>query len=256
MISRYRHGSMTWVDLESPSRAELLHISEEFALPKPVEEELFSPSAQSKVEAYDAFIYIILHFPQEVNFVIGRHFILTARYEANTTLNEFAGFFESTELFDQHQRVSDGGALFAKMMQQFCETSLKELGTITDRVSEVEKNIFNDKERVVIKIIPHTNRKLLIFKQRLLSQIDVLHSYEIASKQLFGEPSKYHTGLIMSAYTIINNTLEGHQELLQNLRHTNDSLLSIKTHKQLRTLTILAIIIGIMILIGLFKFII
>ena len=83
MISRYTYHGLTWVDLESPTREEILHISEEFLLPQLVGEEMFSSTLQSKVDLYDKFIYLILHFPvidknsnqrneQEIDFIISK----------------------------------------------------------------------------------------------------------------------------------------------------------------------------------------
>ncbi len=253
MISRYTYHGLAWIDLESPNREEILHISEEFSLSKLVEEEMFSGTLRSKVDLYDKFIYLILHFPvfnknsnlrsdQELDFIIGKHFIITVRYEVVEPIQAFAALFENVEKLDQHQKIADAGVMFMEMMKHLYKASAKELDDITSRIPEIEHNIFNNKEEAMVKIISQTNRKLLDFKQAIRFHKDILHSYEIVSKRFFGEDYTYYAGLITSEFNKVNNVLEGHHDLLKELQRTNDSLLSAKSNEILRTFTILAFI--------------
>lgn len=254
MISRYTYHGLTWVDLESPTREELLHISEEFGLSKLVEEEMFSNTLLSKVDLYDNFIYLILHFPvfnkknrqrsdQELDFIIGKNYIVTVRYEAIEPISEFAALFENVEMLDQHKKISDSGIMFMEMMKQLYKTSLKELQEIAGRIPEIENNIFNDKEEAMVKIISHTNRRLLDFKQAIRFHGDILRSYEAASKHFFGESYGYYATLIVSEFNKVNNMLEGHHDLLKELQRTNDSLLASKSNNILKSFTIMSFVI-------------
>jgi magnesium transporter len=253
MISRYTHHGLTWIDLESPSREEILHLSEEFGLSKLVEEEMFSSTLRSKVDLYDNFIYLILHFPvfnkknklrndQELDFIIGKNFLITVRYELIDPISQFASLFENAELLDEHKKISDAGIMFMEMMKQLYKTSLKELEEITNRIPEIENNIFNDKEETMVKIISNTNRKLLDFKQAIRFHEDILRSYESASQRFFGERYSYFATSITSEFNKVNNMLEGHYDMLKELQRTNDSLLSAKSNEILRTFTILTFV--------------
>ncbi|MEO5646236.1 MAG: CorA family divalent cation transporter [Candidatus Paceibacterota bacterium] len=253
MISRYAYHGLTWVDLESPSREEILHISEEFGLSKLVEEEMFSSTLRSKVDLYDEFIYLILHFPvfnkknklrndQELDFIIGKNFIVTVRYELIDPITEFAALFENVEKLDQNKRISDAGIMFMEMMKQLYKASAIELEEITSRIPEIEHQIFNDKEEKMVRIISQTNRKLLDFKQAIRFHKDILHSYETASKRFFGDSYVYYAELITSEFNKVNSVLEGHHDLLKELQLTNDSLLSAKSNEILRTFTILTFV--------------
>jgi magnesium transporter len=253
MISRYTYHGLTWVDLESPNREELLHISEEFGLSKLVEEEIFSTSLRSKVDLYDNFIYLILHFPvynkknelrndQELDFIIGKNFIVTVRYEAIDPIREFASLFENAEQLDQHKKISDTGIMFMEMMKKLYKTSSQELEQITNRIPVIENKIFTDNEEAMVKIISQTNRKMLDFKQAIRFHGDILRSYEAASKRFFGEEYGYYAATITSEFNKVNNVLEGHHDLLKELQRTNDSLLSAKSNEILRTFTILTFV--------------
>jgi len=251
MISRYNHQGLTWIDLESPSREEIVHISEEFNIPTIVGDEMFTNSLRSKVDLYDNFIYLILHFPDinnngvieddlEIDFIIGKNFLITVRYETVIPMKEFAGLFETEGL---HSSVKNhGGILFASMMKQIYKQCLAELDTTTDTIRDIEHRIFEGQEEKMVKILSHTRRKLLDFKQATRFHTDILESYEEASLHFFGEQYNFYSTSITSEYNKVNAMLQGQREVLNELQETNDSLLSTKSNEIMKTFTILTFV--------------
>ena len=92
MQSRHEHKGLVWVDLESPSREEVQSIADEFHVEPVVAEELLLSSTKPHAQFYSNYVYLVLHFPalrhahkhreQEIDFVIGKDFLLTTHYEA------------------------------------------------------------------------------------------------------------------------------------------------------------------------------
>lgn len=253
MISRYTYQGLTWVDLESPTREEILHISEEFNLPQLVGQEMFSSTLHSKVDLYDHFIYLILHFPvankrnheqteQEIDFVIGKDFFLTVRYELIDSVHEFSKIFEVSSLLNRSHIVTHGGFIFMEMMKQFYKYSLRELEEITHTIRAIEHGIFSGEEGAMVKSISHTSRRLLDFKQAIRFHHDVLQSYESSSKRFFGEDYGYYASVITAEFNKVNTMLESNRDILKELQRTNDSLLSTKQNDITRTFTIMSFI--------------
>ena len=52
MISAYKYQGVTWVDLESPTEDELLHVISEYNVPENLLNELVTETLLSKVESY------------------------------------------------------------------------------------------------------------------------------------------------------------------------------------------------------------
>lgn len=253
MISRYTYNGLTWVDLEAPTREEIIHISEEFALPPLVGDELFSSTLRSKVDLYDNFAYLIMHFPamdkdgngaseQEVDFIIGKKFIITVRYEFIEPLASFATIFETDSLLDREKLTAHAGYIFTEMMKKFYHRSLTELEDITRTIRNIENRIFSGQEESTVKRISHTSRKLLDFKQALRFHRDILESYESTSKRFFGEEYSYYASLVTAEFNKVNNVLEGHRDILSELQRTNDSLLSTKQNGVMKKFTIISFI--------------
>ena len=253
MISRYTYKNLTWVDIESPSRDEIAHIMDEFSLPQLMTEEMMNSTLRSKVDLYENFIYVILHFPilqrttgkpseQEIDFIIGKDFIITIRYELVQTLHNFAKSFEVTSLLDRDKLTVHGGFLFVHMMRELYIDSLHELDEIMRTIKLIENTIFTNEEAGMVKKILHTSRKLLDFKQALRFHRDILHSYEASSEKFFGPDYRYYASMIVAEFNKVNSLLEGLREMLAELQSTNDSLLSSRSNEVMRALTIMTFI--------------
>src|ERR1700741_2579552 len=121
MLTRYGQHALTWIDLTTPTPAEVKSLMSEFHLDPLVAEELLVPSYKPKVERRGDAIYVILHFPalclscnrpeQEIDFVIGKHFLITTRYENIDPLHSFARSFEASAVLGRTD-ASHAGHLF------------------------------------------------------------------------------------------------------------------------------------------------
>lgn len=254
MISKYTYKKLTWIDLESPTKEEILHISDDFPMPHPIGEELAYSSMRSKVDLYPDMIYLILHFPcvshkhqkaseMEVDFVIGRDFVITTHYEHSDALHEFAKSFEVTSILEKANIGEHAGYLFFHIIKYLYKNSLNELEDINAKMREIENNIFDGKEKDMLLAISNIKRKLVDFKRAIRFHRDVLHSFETAGKHLFGEEFSYYLTAITGEFNRVASALESYREMLNDLRETNDSLLTHKTGVAMRTLTMMSFLI-------------
>lgn len=253
MISKHKYKNLTWVDLENPTRDEVMMLSEEYKIPELVNEELLMPTLRSKVDKHGNNIYMILHFPmlkkhtviQEIDFFVGKDFLITAHYEHSKPLANFAKLFEiHNDTLDKNNLDNHAGALLFMMLKELyanCMTELTEMETLMDNI---KVNIFGEKEREMVRYISEMNHKLLDFKQAIRFHGDVLKSFEIATRGFFDKSFEYHTSVIIGEYNKVENVLESLREILVDLRETNDSLLTNKTNDTMKALTIITFIIS------------
>lgn len=254
MISRYSYSDLTWVDLESPTQEEVDHLVEEFSLPALVGEELVTSTLRSKVDLYEKLMYIILHFPiqskkdadtiedQEVDFVLGKDFIITVHYERIDPLHQFASVFEKKSLLNKDRHMHHTGTVFIEMMRQFYHHLLQDFETIGKTIQTIEDRTFKGQEEAMVREMSHVGRRLLDYKQTIRFHEDVLRSYESASEQFFGEKYKYYATLATSEFNKVNSLLESYRDMLAELQRTNDSLLSTKSNEIMKTFTIMTFV--------------
>ncbi len=260
MISRYNYKGITWVDLDSPTREEVLSMSDEFGLPILVIEEIVRPSIRSRVDVYPNILYLILHFPVirdktceainhscdidqiELNFIIGKKFLITSRYDKINPLKNFAKAFEKNAVDDKGRISEHAGFLFFEMARELYQHSLRELDHLDDTLAVIEDNIFNGKEEDMVVLISETNRHLLDFKKAIRFHGEVLKSFESAGAVFFGYEFSYYLGAVTGEYNQLNHVLESNRDILNDLHDTNDSLLTKKINGTMQTLTLITVI--------------
>ncbi|MEK7581861.1 MAG: magnesium transporter CorA family protein [Patescibacteria group bacterium] len=254
MLTTYKHKKLTWVDLESPTNKEVDTLIKEYKIHPLVVQELLSPTVRPKVDLYSNFIYLILHFPtinhshngkteQEIDFIIGKEFLITVHYDTVDSLREFSKVFEVNSILDKSNAMEHAGYLFFYIMREMYKNLSNELGDITGRLKDIEEKIFKGKEGEMVKEISNTNKLLLDFRESIRFHKDVLESFEVAGKNFFKDKFHYYLRALIGEYYKVFNLLENQKEILVDLRETNDSLLSTKTNETMKVLTVMAFIV-------------
>ncbi len=249
MISKYTFNNITWVDLQSPTPEEVAHLVEEFSIPELVAEEFISETVRSKVDLYKDLIFLVLHFPvnhhkknaseQEIDFVIGKNFLITIHYELVNPLHEFFKKFEANALLDKNTMGNHAGHLFYHIIKQLYKNVMTELDSFNPDLKKIERDIFEGKEAETVRTISNLNKHLIDYRQSIRFHYDTLKSFETAGKKFFEPEFSFYLESILGEYNKIKSILENHRDVLTDLRETNDSLLSSKTNETMRILTII-----------------
>lgn len=253
MLSTYNYKNIKWIDLESPTKEEVRSVMEEYHIHPLVADELLSPTLRPKVESHSNCVYLILHFPviynmhgksesQEIDFIIGKDFLITTHYEVIDPLHEFSKVFETNSLLDKSDIEIHAGYLFFYIAKELYRSLALELDSINRELEDVEEKIFAGGEDKMVKVLSRVTRDLLNVRQAIYPHKDILNSFEVTGTTFFGNDFKYHLRSIVGEYYKISNILEGHKETVQELRITNDSLLTTKTNNIMKILTIMAFI--------------
>jgi Mg2+ and Co2+ transporter CorA len=136
MIQKYTYKRLTWIDLESPSSDEVAKVMSEYKLHPLVAEELLQKSLKPKVDFYNDYIFLILHIPvrtkdavkdQEVDFVIGKEFIITTKYDTVEPLHNFSKMFEVNSILDKSGIGEHAGFIFFHMLKKLYKNMSHEL---------------------------------------------------------------------------------------------------------------------------------
>lgn len=252
MITKHSHRGLIWVDLESPSQDEIRGIAKEYHLNPLVVHELSAPSLKPKVDLYDNLIYLILHFPrirrgkeehdQEIDFIVGKKFLITVRYGASETLHLVSKIFDASAVLDKGAFGPHAGFIFFFLLGKMYESLIHELAAIGESLRSIEERIFGGEEREMVLSLSKISRDILYFKRSLSLHRDVLESFEIAGKKLLGDEFAFHLRALIGDYYRVEHAVESNAAFLSELRETNNALLSTKQNEIMKTLTILAFI--------------
>jgi len=252
MQSRHEHQGLIWIDLESPSRDEIRAIMDEFGIQPLIGEELLLPSSKPRAEFYQQYTYVILHFPalrhahkhreQEVDFVIGKKFLITTHYEAIDPIHNFNKVFEVNATMNTEPVGEHAGFIFYAMLKRLYKGVEHELEFIRRDLTTIEEHIYSGEEVLMVEAISHAARDLLNLRQILEPHREVLHSLENEGGGFFGGEFIPYVRLLSNEYYKVHNHIMRLTESLHELRETNNSLLSTKQNETMKIFTILAFV--------------
>lgn len=253
------YKEITWIDLENPTTEEIRILMKKYEIDPIVSNELLSPTVRPRVDVHDNYIYLILHFPipitkesddtegiahkiQEVDFIIGKKFIITTHYEMVDALHEFSKVFEVNSMLAKRGSAGHAGFVFFFMIQYLYHVVHNQIETIKDTLDEVEDGIFKGEEKEMLFELSRLKRTLLTFKSSLSTHKEVLSTFESSAEEFFGTDFKYHLRSIMGEYYKVKTSIDSLKEYLDELRNTNDSLLAAKQNEVMKVLTIMAFV--------------
>ena len=254
MITRHERGKVVWVDLESPTRSELSAVMHEFGIDGRIEEEIATTTPYPIVVTSATYHYAILHFPaseptggaksQEIDFIIGKKFLITARYEAINSIHNLHKVFEAEELLGLTEKAS-GDILLERIMRRLYGAIREEVETFGNHLDRVEHDIFNGKERETMREISEVNRVLLRFDMMIKRHEEnlTLLLKELSAPNFFGKTFVESAVHIEAEREHVASLISSYREIASELRDTNDSLLSASQNEVMKTLTVVTFII-------------
>ncbi len=250
MIKQFRYKNLTWLDLESPSPSELDELGRRYDLHPLILEELARPSERARVDVYSQLTYLILHLPldgektiaKEIDFVLGRDFIITTHYEPIDVLNDFAKILETDFNLKHHQSELQAGFIFFHIIKELYEAVELGLNRLNTRLRAAEEKVFHGEERLMVWKLSEINHQLMDYRWALKAHGEILTSLETPGEELFGRAFAYYLKALGGEQQKIWNILESNHAAFLDLRDTNDSLLTIKTGETTRVLTVTAFI--------------
>jgi len=249
MIKKYIHKSITWVDVENPTNEEIISLVEEYNIDPSTARELQLPTYKEKIIPHKNYLYMVMHFPalrhshensnQEIDFIIGKNFLITTRYETIDAIEGFKKTFEVNSILDKGIMEDHAGYVFYYIIKELYKSISDELDSINDTLKVIEKNIFNGKEKEMVTEISKTNRDLLNLNHAISSHKEVLESLGKVDEGLFDSNFSENCIKILNDYYRIENISKNNNDFLKELRETNDSLLSTKQNETMKILTVI-----------------
>ncbi len=250
MYSRREHHDIVWIDLESPTRAEVESVAAQFSIAPLVADELLLPSSKPRAEFYGDYCYLVFHFPalrhshvsreQEIDFIVGKDFIVTTHYEMVDPLHKFSKVFEVNAVLEKSEIGDHAGFMLFYMLKKLYKSVEHELEYLNRELSIIEEHIFSDHQTEMVISISHASRDLLNLRQTIEPHRDMLHTLEGGAGKLFGDDFLPYLRALSDEYYRVHNHVMRATESLHELRETNNSLLTTRQNETMKVFTILA----------------
>ncbi len=252
MITRHKRGKTVWVDLECPSEEEISAIMAEFDIDERIHEEISTPTPYPLSISFPGYTYLILHFPvagsedgtrsQEIDFIVGKTFVITARYETIESLHNLHRILEAEEILNLPEKLLKTGELLERVMSRLYASISEDIEQAGRRLERIERDIFSGKEQNTVRKISEAGRILLRFETALKRHREPLSDFlsALGTPAFFGSNFEEHAAHIEARRIHAADLVASYRAVAQELRITNDSLLSASQNQVTKTLTVLA----------------
>jgi magnesium transporter len=256
MTNTHTYKGIVWIDLESPDNNEIASLVKRYGLHPLVGEELRSSPSLAKIDFYKDYTLVVLTLPvrshsdgsyvvvdREIDFIIGKNFLVTSHYEAIEQLEYFGKIFEANEILGKEEDISNAGHIFYYMVKRLYSGMRQDLENIRDAIVSAEARIFKGDERGMVETLSNLNRELIDFKQTARIHSDIWEELlKRDEKEVLGEDFKVYVENIKDDFAHIHELIINARELLADLRETNDSLLNTKQNEIIKVLTLISFI--------------
>ena len=254
MVTRHTRGKTTWIDLESPTHAELSEVMREFGIDERIEEEIISQTHYPLAISFPKYQYLILHFPtsdpgsgtrnQEIDFIVGKNFLITARYEVIDTIHSLHRVFEAEELLGLPRADAQTAHLLERVLKRLYGAIREEMERASRLLEHIEVDMFNGKERETVRSISDLGRVLLRFQTTISRHKEPLTIFleRLTTPAFFGKSFNEHAVHIEGEHAHVVELVSSYRIVATELRLTNDSILSASQNEVMKVLTIMAFV--------------
>jgi magnesium transporter len=247
------HG-LRWINIERPRPADRAWLEEHFDFHSLDYEDVFSRNQRPKIDEYEGYLFIVLHFPRfdknvgrlnaaELDLFVGPDFLITL---PNEPIDPVEYLFERCRTRDdaREQYFSKGpGYLLYKIVDEAVDASFPMLRKIGNKLEVIEDEVFEGSSQDVVRDISNVKQEIINFRKIVRPQRAVFGDLERTKQRYIADDLDIYFDDIVDASERIWQMLEGFKETVEALEATNESVISHRVNDVLRVLTSFSVVI-------------
>ncbi|MDP2349618.1 MAG: magnesium transporter CorA family protein [Chloroflexota bacterium] len=241
-------GGVRWLNLEHPREADREWLEREFGFHPLAIEDVASRNQRPKLDAYDDYLFIILHFgvfdksqdrllTAELDLFVGPDFLITL---PDRNLPPLSAMFER---YRERQEVREGvfskgtGYLLYKIVDTCVDASFPMLRKMGAKLDQLEDDIFEGRSAEIVRDLSNAKQEIINFRRVVRPMRAVLRDLERTKQRYLAEDLDIYFDDITDAAERIWDVLENYKEVAEALADSNESVLSHRLNDSLRVLT-------------------
>jgi magnesium transporter len=246
--------ALRWINIEHPRSVDRAWLEEHFGFHPLDYEDVFSRNQRPKVDEYDDYLFIVLHFPAydkivgrlnaaELDVFVGPDYVVTL---PNQPIQPLEYLFERCRTREdvREQLFSKGpGYLLYKIVDDCVDASFPMLRKMGNKLERLEDDIFEgDRSAEIVRDISNVKQEIINFRRVVRPQRSALKDLE-ATKRYIPDDLEIYFDDINDASERIWDMLENYKEVVEALESTNEAVLSHQLNDTFRILTAISVIV-------------
>ncbi len=246
---------LRWINIERPRPADLAWLGEHFDFHDLDYEDVSSRNQRPKVDEYDDYLFIVLHFPRydksvarlnaaEVDIFVGPDYLITLPNEPLQPISYLFDRCRASEELREQLFSKGAGYLLYKIVDDCVDSSFPMLRKMGNKLERIEQEIFEGESSAeVVRDISNVKQEIINFRKVVRPQRAAFRDLERTKTRYIAEDLDIYFDDIVDASERVWDMLENYKEVVQGLEDTNESAISHRVNEILRVLTAFSVII-------------
>jgi len=242
------------LNIERPGPTDRAWLEEHFEFHPLDYEDVTSSNQRPKIDAYDDYLFIVLHFPvfdkavgrlntAELDFFVGRDYLITLPNRAIPPVGYLFDRCESSEELRESLLSKGPGYLLYKIVDDSFDYCFPMLRKVGNKLERIEEDIFEGRSEEVVRDISNVKQEIINFRKIIRPERPVLRDLERTKQRYMAEDIDIYFDDIVDASERIWDMLENYKEVIEALEDTNESVLAHRVNDVLRVLTAFSVVI-------------
>src|SRR3954471_1873743 len=246
-VETLESGGLRWINIERPRPIDRAWLEEHFDFHPLDYEDVFSRNQRPKVDEYDDYLFVVLHFPKfdkrvgrlnaaELDVFVGPDYVLTL---PNEQLDPLEYVFERARASDEVRDTlfaKGAGYLLYRIVDSCVDASFPMLRKIGNKLEDLEEDIFEGRSQEIVRDLSNAKQEVINFRKIVRPQRAALRDLD-RTRRYVSEDLEVYFDDIVDASERIWDMLENYKEVVEALEATNESVLSHRLNDVLRVLT-------------------
>lgn len=253
-VQRQEAYGLTWLNIESPVAIDAQWLAASFDFHElDIEDVLSRRQQRSKIDVYDDYVFIVLHFPRfdkrtqrmqaaELDIFMAEDLLITLPKEPLKPLAAMWTQLRTREEERERHMSKGSGHLMYELVDRLFDYCFPILGKIGHKLEWIEDQIFQDLGDEVVRDISNTKQEIINFRKIIKPQRPTLRGLERTTQRYAPHDLELYFDDIVDKNERIWDELENFKEVVEALSETNEAVIRQKQENLIRVLTLLSAI--------------
>ena len=246
---------ITWVNITDPTLHDVAWLRRNYPFIHPLNlEDVSSFIERPKIDEQEEYIFTVMHFPlwdavtrlsrpSEVNYFVGRSFIVTIHDGVLKPLNRL--FQECTENESDRRNLlgKSAGHAFYVILDRLVDYIFPILNKVASNIRSLEERIFDEEGGAgIIREIALVRRDTIALRRIIRQQIPIFERLERTKSTVIHEELDEYFGDLVDHVQRARDIIDEDAEVITGIADTADMLISHRLNNVIRTLTVFSVI--------------
>src|SRR3954470_29837 len=244
---------LRWINIERPRQVDQAWLEERFEFHPLDYEDVFSRNQRPKLDEYDDYLFIVLHFPRydktvgrlnaaEVDIFVGPDYLITIPNESLQPLEYLFDRCRTNEELRESLFSKGAGYLLYRIVDDCVDASFPMLNKIGLKLEVIEEEIFEGEGDDVVRDISNAKQEIINFRRIIRPQRIAFRDLERNKARYIAEDLDIYFDDLIDGSERAWDMLENYKEVVEGLESTNESAIAHRTNETFRVLTAISLI--------------